>query len=298
LGRIHDDSGKYDLAAQEFRHALDLNPRDADALNGIAVSYEKAGRLQGAEAAFQKAIALRNDYWVGYNALGLFYDQQGKYGQAVSEYQRAIELTPDNAQVYSNQAAAYIEMSDPKVIPQAEAALKKSIELSPSYAAYANLGLLYSQEERYPESATATEKALALNDKDYRVWENLAVAYERLNQREKAAVARDRELGLVEANSRSQPKDGELQSYLGLLYAQKHLPDEADRHLQTALALRGDDRVVLENVAEAYENLGRRRQALDYIQKALDKGYPVEDIRANPALAGLLADPSFRLKDK
>lgn len=298
LGRIHDDSGKYDLAAQEFQHALDLNPRDADALNGIAVAYEKAGRLKDAEAAFQKAVALRNDYWVGYNALGLFYDQQGKYTQAVAEYQRAIALTPDNAQVYSNLAAAYIGMSDPKVIPQAEAALKRSIALSPSYAAYANLGLLYSQEKRYPESAAITEKALALNDKNYRVWENLAVAFERLNEREKAAAARDRELALVEANSKTQPKDGELQSYLGLLYAQKHLPDEADRHLQTALALRGDDQVVLENVAEAYEDLGRRRQALQYIEKALDKGYPEEDIRTNPAFAGLLADPNFRPKQK
>ncbi|MGA8540791.1 MAG: protein kinase, partial [Terriglobales bacterium] len=283
LGRIHDDSGQYDLAAQEFQHALDLNPRDADALNGVAVAYEKAGRVKDAEAAFQKAIALRNDYWVGYNALGLFYDGQGRYTEAVAEYQRAIDLAPDNAQVYSNLAAAYIGMSDSKVISQAETALKKSIELSPSYAAYANLGLLYSQERRYPESAAMTEKALSMNDKNYQVWENLAIAYERLNQREKAVLARDRELALVEANSESNPKDGELQSFLGLLYAQKHMPDEADRHLQTALALRGDDRVILENVGEAYEDLGRRRQALQFIEKALDKGYPVEDIRTNPA---------------
>lgn len=298
LGRIHDDSGKYDLAAQEFQHALDLNPRDADALNGIAVTYEKAGRLQDAEAAFQKAVALRNDYWDGYNALGLFYDRQGKYTQAVAEFQRAIDLTPDNAQVYSNLAAVYIDMSDPKVIPQAEAALKKSIELSPSYAAYANLGLLYSQEKRYPESAALTEKALLLNDKNYRVWENLAVAYERLNQNDKAAAARERELALVEADSKTQPKDGELQSYLGLLYAKKRLPDEAARHLQTALALRGDDQVVLENVAEAYEDLGQRHQALQYIEKALDKGYPMEDIRTNPAFTSLLADPNFRPKQR
>jgi serine/threonine-protein kinase len=298
LGRIHDDSGKYDLAAQEFQHALDLNPRDADALNGIAVTYEKAGRIKDAEAAFQKAVALRNDSWDGYNALGLFYDRQGNYAPAITQFQRAIELTPDNAQVYSNLAAVYIDMSDPKVISQAEAALKKSIELSPTYAAYANLGILYSQEKRYVESAAITEKALALNDKNYRVWENLAVAYERLNQKDKAAAARERELILVEADSKTQPKDGELQSYLGLLYAQKHMPDEAGRHLQTALALGGDDQVVLENVAEAYEDLGNRQQALHYIEKALDKGYPMEDIRTNPALASLLTDPNFRPKQK
>jgi eukaryotic-like serine/threonine-protein kinase len=296
LGRIHDDSGKYDLASQEFQHALDMNPRDADALNGIGQSYEKANRIKEAEAAFQRAVALRNDSWDGYNALGLFYDRQGKYAQAIEQFKRASELTPDNAQVYSNLAAVYIDMSDPKVIPLAEAALTKSIQLTPSYPAYANLGILYSQEKRYEESAAATEKALQLNDKNYRVWENLAVAYERLNQRDKAANAREHELALVEANAKVEPKDAELQSYLGLMYAKKGLKDDADRHLQTALALRSDDQVVLENVAEAYENLGHRTQALTYVQKALQRGYPMEDLRTNPALASLLADPNFRPK--
>ncbi|HET9407364.1 MAG TPA: protein kinase [Candidatus Sulfotelmatobacter sp.] len=296
LGRMHEDTGKYDLAAQEFQKALDLNPRDADALNGIGGTYEKAGRLKDAEAAFQKAIALRNDDWAEYNALGLFYDRQGKYSQSVAQFQRAAELTPDNAQVYSNLAAVYIDTSDAKVIPKAEEALKKSIELSPSYAAYANLGMLYSQEKRYPDSAAATEKALSLNDKNYRVWENLAIAYEQLNQQEKASAAREHELGLVEADAKIQPKDAELQSFLGLLYAQKKMAEQADSHLQTALALSGEDQAVLENVAEAYEDLGRRKQAMEYIQKALAKGYPMESIKMNPAWAKLLADPNFRPK--
>jgi len=295
LGRIHDDSGKYDLASQEFQHALDLNPRDADALNGIGVSYEKSNRLKDAEAVFQKAIALRDD-WSGYNELGLFYDRIGKYPQAVEQFQHAAQLTPDNAQVYSNLAAAYIDMSKPEVIPQAEAALEKSIQLAPSYPAYANLGILYGQEKRYQESAATTEKALQLNDKNYRVWENLAVSYDRLGQTDKAAAARTRELALVEAEARVEPKDGQLQSYLGLLCAQKGLHDQAEQHLQTALALNSDDQVILENVAVAKERLGRRREALEYIEKALQKGYPVGNLRADPALASLLADPNFRPK--
>jgi serine/threonine-protein kinase len=296
LGRIHDDAGKYDLAGQEFQKALELNPRDADALNGIGIAQEKAGRLKEAEAAFQKAIALRDDDWSGYSELGLFYDRIGKYPEAVQQFQRAIQVTPDNAQVYSNLAAIYIDMSDPKVIPQAEAALEKSIQLAPSYPAFANLGLLYSHEKRYQDSAAATEKALQLNDKNYRVWENLAVAYERLNQKDKAAAARDHELALVEADAKVQSKDGELQSYLGLLYAQKGLRDEADRHLQTALALNPDDQVILENIGAADEHLGRRRQAIEYIEKALQKGYPLGNIREDPAMASLLADPSFHPK--
>lgn len=296
LGRIHENSGKYDLATQEFQKSLDFNPRDADALNGMGITQERAGRLKEAETAFQKAIALRDDDWNTYSELGLFYDRIGKYPQAVEQLQHASQLTPDNAQVYSNLAAVYIDMSDPKLIPQTEAALERSIQLAPSYPAYANLGLLYSHEKRYQDSAAATEKALQLNDKNYRVWENLAVAYERLNQRDKAAAAREHELALVEADAKVQPKDSELQSYLGLLYAQKGLPEEADRHLQTALALNPNDQVILENIGAADETLGRRRQAIEYIEKALHKGYPLGNLQEDPAMASLLADPSFHPK--
>jgi eukaryotic-like serine/threonine-protein kinase len=294
LGNIHAGSGKYDLAAQEFQHALDLNPRDADALSGIALTYEKAGRIADADAAFKKAIALRSDDWNGYSDLGLFYDRQAKYPQAVEQFQRAIALTPDNAQAYGNLAAVYLDMGDPKVVPQAEAALKKSIELSPSYAAYANLGVLYGQQSRYADSATMMEKALELNDKNYQVWELLALAYGRLNENDKAAAARERELTLVEERLKGMPTNAKLQSYLALLYAGKKSQERAMTHLQAALALDPDNQVVLENVGEAYERLGERSQAIKFMQKALGKGYPLESLKSNPALQGLLSDPNFR----
>ena len=294
LGRIHADSGKYDLATQEFQHALDLNPREADALNGIAVTYEKAGRIADAETAFKKAIALRADDWDEHSHLGLFYDRQAKYPQAVEQFQRSIALTPDNAQAYSNLAAVYLDMGDPKMVPLAEAALKKSIELSPSYAAYANLGLLYSHQNRLAESAAMTEKALQLNDKNYQVWEDLALAYERLNEKDKAAAARDRELLLVEERLKAKPASAELQSFLGLLYGEKNSPDQAMPHIQAALALGPDNQVVLENVGESYERLGERSHAIKFMEKALQKGYPLESLKTNPALQGLLSDPNFR----
>src|SRR5260370_27279363 len=75
LGRIHDDTGKRDLAVQEFENALRLDPRDADALNGMARAFENAGRVADAELAFQKAAGLLPEYWDGYHALSLFYDR-------------------------------------------------------------------------------------------------------------------------------------------------------------------------------------------------------------------------------
>jgi eukaryotic-like serine/threonine-protein kinase len=298
LARIHEATGKHDLGIQEFQHALTLNPRDADALGGMAGSYESAGRIAEAETTFKKAAALRPDFWDGYDELGNFYDRQGKYPEAIAQYRRAIELTPDNAQVYLNLGAAYIDAGDPKLFADAEQALKKSIELSPSYPAYANLGNLYAVEKHYPEAAAMTEKALQLNDKNYLVWNNLVVAYEWLKEEDKASAARERMRGLLEQAAKIHPQDAIVQSRLASLYAHQKLRDKAIARIQTALALAPDDPYVLANVGSAYEDIGDRRQALEYIRRALQKGYALDQVKNGPDLQGLIADPNFRTNGK
>jgi serine/threonine protein kinase/Flp pilus assembly protein TadD len=298
LGRIHDSSGKYDLALQEFQRALQLDPRNADSLIGLAGSYENAGRVADAEAAFKKAIVLRPDNWDGYNGLGVFYDRHNRYDEAITQLRHAIDLTPDNARVYLNLAAVYIDSGDTKRFPEAERVLKKSIELSPSYPAYANLGYLYVQEQKFAEAVPIMEKALQLSDNDFLVWGNLMLAYKGLGNEEKAAVARDHELALLEQAAHAKPRDGEIQSYLGVLYAQKKLRDKALPHLQTALLLAPDNPVVLENVGEAYEELGDRVHALQYIHMSLQKGYGLAGLKSNPGLQSLLSDRRFRPNGK
>jgi serine/threonine protein kinase/tetratricopeptide (TPR) repeat protein len=294
LGRIHNATGKPDLAVQEFQHALELDPRGIEALTGMAHAYENAGRLKDAEAAFQRVIALRPDYWDGYNSLALFYDGQKRYDEALTQLHKALELTPDNAQLYFNLGAVYLDSGDLKKHPEAEKALRKSIELSPTYAAYANLGILYMQERRYEESARMSEKALQQNDKDYIVWDNAATAYEWLKQNDKARAARERELQLLEESAATKDRDAQVQSVLSVLYAQKKMRDKALKRVQAALALSPDDPGILSNVGEAYEDLGERREAIKFIEKSMQKGTSIEDLRANAALQNLLSDANFR----
>jgi serine/threonine protein kinase/tetratricopeptide (TPR) repeat protein len=294
LGNIHDDTGKHDLAIQEFQRALSLNPRDPDALSGMAHAYENAGRIADAEAAYLKATALRPDYWDGYNSLALFYDRQRRFDEAISQLKHAIALTPDNAQAYFNLGAVYLDTDDPKKIPVAEAALKKSLELSPSYPAYANLGYLYLQQKRYADSAAMTEKALRFNGRDYIGWENLALAYSWLNRKDKAVAARERELTLLEEMAKLKPQDANLQASLGVLYAKKNLPEQAIPRLQSALALAPDDPEVLINVGDGYEALGQRKLAIDFLEKGIRKGFSQAALANDPDVQSLLSDPNFR----
>ncbi len=298
LGEIHNATGKNDLALEEFQRALQLDPRNADALKGVAHTYENAGRPADAEAAYKKAIALRPDYWDGYNSLGNFYDGQGKYDEAVAQFQHAIELTPDNAQVYSNLGAAFLDSGDPKKVPLAETALKKSIELGPSYPAYANLGFLYESEHKFAESAEACERALLLNDQDFIVWANLAAAYEGLNDKTAVSRARAKELPLLERSVEANPRDAGAQARLALLYAQAGSRNRALARIQTALALAPDNADVLENIGETYEVLGDRPHAIQYIENSVQKGFSLETLKATASLKSLLSDPNFRPSSK
>ena len=294
LGRLHDASGKYDLAQQEFQHALRLDPRNAEALGGLSRAYESAGRVKDAEESLKRAIALRPDYWDVYNNLALFYDRQNRFDEAILQLQKAIQLTPDNAQVYLNLGAVYSDKGDPQSFGLAEEALKKSLALSATYAAYANLGFLYSLQGRYADAANMTEQALRLNDQNYLVWANLAEAYAWSKQPQKAASAYERELELVQRNVEHRPQDAELLAELATLYAQQHLTEKAKTSIAKALALAPDNSVVLMNAAEASEILGNRAVAIRYAEQGLEKGFSLDDLKKRYALQALLADPNFK----
>jgi serine/threonine-protein kinase len=298
LGRIHDSAGKHDLALQEFQHALSLDPKNTLALAGLALAYENSGRVADADATFQKAAALRPDYWYGYDILGSFYGRHNRFPEAIAQYRHALELTPDNAQVYSNLAAAYLNAGDSKSLAEAEQALKKSIELSPGYPAYANLGVLYLGEKRYADAAAATERALKIDGRDYMVWNNLMLAYRGLSDDSKAEAARRRTEQLAEQVVLAKPQDAMAHSMLAMLYAMDKLPEKSKARIQTALALAPEDPNVLSDVGEAYELMGNRRQALKYIQESLQKGYPLDQITSDPTLQALVADPKFRSSSK
>jgi eukaryotic-like serine/threonine-protein kinase len=298
LGRIHDELGENDLALTEFQKALQLDSHNAEALTGEAHSYEHAGRLIDAESAYKKAIALRPDYWEGYNGLGNFYDREGKYDDAVRQLQHAIELTPDNATAYSNLGAAYIDTGDAKYLPRAESALRKSVELAPSYGAYANLGDLFLKQNRFTEAAETTEKALQISDKDFVVWANLVAAYEGLKEQTKADAALDREQALLERSARSNPRDAAVQYNLGTIYARKKQSEKALSCAQAAMALAPDDPSALAGVGEIYERLGDRKKALESIEKALEKGYSLQALKDDPTFQSLLSDPKFRPSPK
>jgi len=189
-------------------------------------------------------------------------------------------------------------LSDSQSSAAAEAAFQKSIQLAPNYQAFANLGWLYIDQKRYADAAAATRKALDLNDKDWRVWANLQLAYTWLKDDEKARAARSRTLSLLEQYALLNSQEASVQSMLSTYYAEDKLREKAVAHANAALALAPKDPGVLADVAETFNDLGDRKRAIQYAQDSLKNGYTLTDLQQRPYLLGLLADPSFRPRGK
>ncbi|HKR28669.1 MAG TPA: protein kinase [Acidobacteriaceae bacterium] len=294
LGHIHHSMGQHDLALEEFQHAYSIDPKNAQALVGMAHVDEDAGKLADAETLLRKAADLQPNDWDGYNNLARFLQRHGNYSQAIAQYKRALQLAPDNAQVLLNLGAAYINTGDAKLYPEAESTLRKSISLNPSFGAYANLGVLYQNQARYRDAADATTKALALNSQNYIVWDNLVQDYTWLNQPDEAAKARQHEIPLLEQAVRQNPRNAGAFALLADLYAQQGQRDNALASLRTALALSPDDSRVLANAIDVYADFGDRTQAIAYLKKALSHGYSKDQVTSDPELQQFSKDPAVR----
>jgi tetratricopeptide (TPR) repeat protein len=289
LGRIHDGTGRHDLAFQEFQRALELDHRNADALLGLADAYSNVGRFVDAEETFKKACAMRPENWDGYYRLGAFYFRQSRFADSAIQFRRVIEFLPDHMPAHTSLGTALMSLGQND---EAEREFRKALAISPGYPAFTNLGVLYYKQKRFAESAAMWEQALRLNDKDYRLWNNLAIAYEWLGNHNRANDAFLHEFALLKQTLLLQPDDPEVRANLGVLYSQKHERNQALSHLEAALALSPEDPEILNKVGEAYENLGERSKALEYFLKAMRKGLAIDDMKLNPDLRPLLSDPA------
>jgi eukaryotic-like serine/threonine-protein kinase len=153
-------------------------------------------------------------------------------------------------------------------------------------------------QKRYAESAQMTEKALAINGNDFRVWANLGLAYEWLKQDDRAMAAIDKQLPLLEEAAKTHPDDASLRSALSVLYAAKKQKGKALENLENALAISPENTDVLSDAAETYERLGDRSKALKYCEESLRKGFPLDGFKVKASMQALLADPNFRVPGK
>ena len=77
-------------------------PTHADAHNGMGVTLDKKGDLQGKLQCYAKAIQINPEHAAAHRNMGLVLRQQGKLNEALKHYKEAIRIDPNYADAHIN----------------------------------------------------------------------------------------------------------------------------------------------------------------------------------------------------
>jgi tetratricopeptide (TPR) repeat protein len=288
---LSGDSKTYAEAEKELRHALELDPGSYEALTGLALVCGLTRRDAEQEQLLRKAVAVSPAGWDAKASLGGLFYRRGEYGEAAMWFERSREVARDNSDNYRNLAAAY-HMLDR--YDDAAAALQRALEFEPQAATYNNLGTLRFFQGRYDESRLHFRKALDLRGDLSMYWGNYGDACRWTpGQEAESGKAYARAIELAREELKSKQGDTELMSSRAMYLAKSGRRAEA---LEAVRGVAGLPRLapgVMYKLAVASEAAGERAAALRYLGEAVQGGYAMREVLADPELEQLRGAPEF-----
>ncbi len=108
LGAIFERQKKYDLAEQEFKHVLQVNPRNAPTLNYYGYMLADLGlRLDEATALVKRALAEEPYNGAYLDSLGWAYYKQNRLAEAEGQLRKAIERNQHDPTMHDHLGDVY-----------------------------------------------------------------------------------------------------------------------------------------------------------------------------------------------
>jgi tetratricopeptide (TPR) repeat protein len=210
IGIVYDKQEKREQALQAFLKAIEINPKNAEALRWASFSYGYRGDLANeyrmSKAAFEakpndrynldrlhyvlqeklgdypQAIQIleegfgqdpANGETLGW--LGYLYAHLGNYERSIDYYQKAIELEPKKPEHQEGVGFALDRLGRRE---EAIRAYQESISINPNrFEPHTSLAILYHRKERFPEAISEYERAFELGEQDLNHLATLCTEY-------------------------------------------------------------------------------------------------------------------------
>lgn len=286
--------GKWNDAEKEFRRANDLDPKSSTPHRWLGALYDKTQKTDQAKVELQRALQLDPQNWNIYMEMGLNSFLGADYKSAASSWEQALKLEPDNVPALQNLGAVYqmLERND-----DAAAALQRSLEIAPNADTYNNLGTLRFFQGHYSESVAAFEKSVELSANSYDSWGNLADAYRWTpGDADKAKQAYRHAIELIHDEIQKNPRDLDLRATLASYLAKSGDKQNALQELKPVEQAGKKEALTWYRSAVVYELCGERDNALQALLSAVKAGQSLGDIKNDPELTSLRADPRYHLE--
>ncbi|HQL80924.1 MAG TPA: tetratricopeptide repeat protein, partial [Spirochaetota bacterium] len=138
-------------AAECYRKAIDLNPKDIKAVINLGAIYSRKGEYEKAIGLYRTAASQNPESFTAHHNLANAYRESKQYAPAIEEYKTALRIKPGDAQTLFFLGIAYRDSGN-----YADAALsfEKSLAADGSlYDAHEELGMIYYRKIKNKEKA-------------------------------------------------------------------------------------------------------------------------------------------------
>jgi len=248
---------RVDEGLVQLRKGVELAGTDMRARLTLARKLRHIGRTNEAAVEYENVLRYSPDLPNALNNLGMIYAMQGRYLDAVPMFKRLMQLYEDEVAAL-NLANCYLSMNR---LDEAIETYKKALEIVPDrpFAVHA-LAEAYVKADDTEAAQEWYEKAVGLYD------ESLA-----------AGAPRSQYLG-----------------WRAVCVAMLGRYDEAKSNITELLEIAPDRSTPLFNAAQVHGLAGDRRQAFDYVQRAIKAGYPRQEVELDLSFRAFREDPEFQ----
>jgi serine/threonine protein kinase/Tfp pilus assembly protein PilF len=287
----------------------------ARAVNVQAYDYYLRGRqyfhqlrrksLEYAKQMFNKAIEIDPEYaraYAGvadcYSLLYTYFDaREFNLRQADVASQKALDLEPELPDAHVSRGLA---VSLSKRFDEAEGEFETAMRLDPKlYEASYWYGRARLAQGQYDEAARLLERATALRPEDYQAQHFLAQTLSAAGRTDEADAARRREVRLLEQHLELNPEDPRACILGAVAYGMLGETDKSVDLASRAMAIDPEDPMLLYNVACNYSVLQRYDDALNALERAVEKGWgdrawiehdsDFDPLRSNPKFQAIVS---------
>jgi tetratricopeptide (TPR) repeat protein len=144
-----------------FNHALDVNPENFIALDGLGTLLREQGRQHEAIVKYEAALRIRPSYEPTYVHLAGALLADNRPGASLAQLQQALALNSADPEVYVDLGAALIRLDR---FAEAERYYREALSLRPDdAAAHSGLGMALAEQGRIAEGLQQLREAVGIN---------------------------------------------------------------------------------------------------------------------------------------
>ncbi|MCI0602461.1 protein kinase [bacterium] len=259
----------------------------------------KKDMLSAAEI-FEQAIALDPNLALAYAGLGLvcgrihrYYDQDPRWmDKGIAACDQAMKIEPNLPEALSARAFLFYGHEQyAECIRYAKMAVERKQDCE---GAYFILGLALNITDRLEEAAQLADRAIEFNGDDYNVYVAFTNTFARLGETEKKKRLNQQHEHVLRLHLDWTPENARARMLLAARLADSGKEEESIAELQKTLSYSPNDASILYNAACAYGLLGRKKEALEMLNRAIENGYwHLDTIARDADLNCLHGEPEF-----